>query len=329
MNLKRFGFSLGAIILTLWTTHFLVRMWIEYGNEFSRVRGLFTFEENVGVDKLQVPILREGSFPRIAVQQRSMSAAIDEAVSKLRIRDVKFGGKVVDISFAGTFLPNNRDFTNYLLLTIKEELVRGGARDVNFVYSNTHYSLGRSTVPEGVATEIDTAFMVAKQSQLSGKSTQKDATRKVKDRVEMILRVKEAGVDTTDLSIYNWLYYVWVATVIAIVTFAIGLAGFLLARTLWADRERVGGVIGTIFGFLLSLNIASWLFFIFPPNQPVYKIETVVALSYFAKLEDRIFAEDSRASVVVILDPTNMAGPTIYGIPRVVRPADGGLEPLP
>ena len=80
MNLKRFGFSLGAIILTLWSTHFLVRMWIEYGNQFSRVRGLFSFERNVGVDKLEVPILREGSFPRIAVQQRSMSAAIDEAV---------------------------------------------------------------------------------------------------------------------------------------------------------------------------------------------------------------------------------------------------------
>lgn len=322
MNMKRFGFLLGAVLLTLWTIHFLVRMWIEYGDEFSRVRGLFTFDPNVGVEKLEVPILREGSFPRIAVQQRSMSAAIDEAVSKLGIRDVDFGGKDVYVSFAGTFLPNNRDFTNYLLLTIKEELVRGGAGDVSFAYSNTHYSLVRSTVPEGQATEFDQAFMVAKQSNLPPDATPKDS-------IEMILRIKEAGVDTTDLSKYDWLYYVSIATVIALVTFGVGLAGFSLARTAWADRGPMGGVMGALFGFFLALYISLWLFFLYPPNQAVYEIETLVALSCFAKLEDRIFAEDSRASVKIILDPRSMTGPTVLGVPQIFLPAEGGLMPLP
>jgi hypothetical protein len=79
--------------------------------------------QGLGTSKLQIPILRQASFPRMAAQQRIMATAVDQAVAALRLSALPVQGEALEVQFAVIDLASNSEMANYQLLSVNQEWI--------------------------------------------------------------------------------------------------------------------------------------------------------------------------------------------------------------
>ena len=105
-----------------------------YKEDAERANSMLQGKNDIGIDRLEVPITRQASFPRIAIQQRSMAEATDQALAGLKLSELPVKGDQMNIQFAGIYLPSNSDLINYILIRVKQELQKAGAKTM-FIYT--------------------------------------------------------------------------------------------------------------------------------------------------------------------------------------------------
>ena len=166
---RTYIFGLGSAILLFCAAHSTYQLWLSYSDDMQRASQWVRGSHDLGASKLQTPILREASFPRIAVQQRSMAAAIDQAVQGLKLASLPLAGLPIGVQFAGVGLPSNSELSNYMLLHVKQELQRAGAQSVRIHYPTTTFKLGSQSVADGYQAELDNVLMPIRDAELAQK----------------------------------------------------------------------------------------------------------------------------------------------------------------
>ena len=147
----------------------------------------------------------------------------DEEVIKLRTE-------------AGVNLSSNSNMTNYLLLNIKQQLLKAKAQSVRIAYPKTTFRLAETATADGVADELDTVLMTVRDQELTQNSVDRDKTR------QLLLRVREAGVDTEDRSVYSQNFYMRVALLSGLFVFLVGAGLYLILERYWPGHGRRAGV---------------------------------------------------------------------------------------
>ena len=131
---RRYLLGLGAVLALFSAGYVSYQLWLIYSPDMNRAMAWLGGAHDLGTSKLKQPIIRQASFPKIAVQQRGLAAAVDEAVSGLQLDTLPVSGEAVEIQFAGVDLASNTAITNYLLLNVKEQLLKAQAQSVRFAY---------------------------------------------------------------------------------------------------------------------------------------------------------------------------------------------------
>ncbi|NBT74318.1 MAG: hypothetical protein EBT14_09105 [Betaproteobacteria bacterium] len=201
-----------GVATLLWAGH---QLRLEMQQDTQRAMQMLAGGRNVGANRLQVPMLRRASFPKVAQQQRSMAAAADQALGALDLSRLKFKGRNVILSFVGMMPSSNHDINNYIVFGVRQKLVAAGADNVLVSYPSTTYQLGQSQAEAGVVSELDNVLALVRDTQLSAGA--------VKGADPVFLKIKQAGVDTYDRSAFTPAFYIraFVVSMLAL----LGVAG--------------------------------------------------------------------------------------------------------
>lgn len=298
------------------------QLWLAYSPDMGRAMAWLGGAHDLGTSKLQQPVLREASFPRIAAQQRGMAAAVDEAVEGLELETLPVVGEDLEIQFAGVNLSSNSSMTNYLLLSVKQQLLKAKAGRVRIVYPKTTFKLAETATADGVADELDTVLMTVRDQELNQLPA---------DRVnvkQLLLRVREAGVDTEDRSIYSDGFYSRVAVWSCIGVFIVGSIAFVLINRRWPGHGRRTAIVATVLALGAGWNLVMWLFVTLRPNLQRFNVVSRVDLTAFTLLAGGIHERSAQGKHEILLGFNGPNDPMTLGVPTVMTPMEGGYIPL-
>ena len=319
---KRYLTVLGVALALLTGGYASYQLWLTYSPDMGRAMSWLGGAQNLGTSKLQHPILREASFPRIAAQQRGMAAAVDEAVDGLKLETLPTAGEDLEIQFAGVNLSSNSVMTNYLLLNVKQQLLKAKAQSVRIVYPKTTFRLAEAGTVDGVPAELDTVLMPIRDQELAPRAG--DA---IKAR-QLLLRVREAGVDTENRSIYSEGFYSRVAFGSCLGIFIIGGVVFVLVNRRWPGHGRRTTLIASVVALVAGWNLVMWFFVTMKPNLRRFNVVSRVDLTAFILLPDGIHERSAQGEHEVLLGANGIDQPELLGVPKVVAPIEGGYVPL-
>lgn len=320
---RRYLIVLGATLALIGAGHASAQLWLNYGPDVGRALDWLSGKQELGVAHLQHPIVRQASFPKVAAQQRGLAAAVDQAVEGLQLETLPLEGEALQIQFAGVDLASHGVMTNYLLLSIKQQLLQTKAQKVHISYPTTSIRLAETSVPDGVASELDQVLMPVKEQEISGD---------IAGLKQVLLRVREAGVDTEDLSIYSTDFYIRVTVWSCLGIFVIGSVAFVLLNRRWPERQLSSVVIATTLALVFGWNLLMFLFTTLRPNQLRINVISRVDLTAFVRTDQGVYERSSqgRHEVVVAGDVANSQplDPVLLGAPKVMSPAEGGFVQL-
>lgn len=321
---RRYLIGLGAVLALIGAGQASAQLWLNYGPDLNRALAWVRGAQELGVSHLQHPVLRQASFPKVAAQQRGIAAAVDQAVAELELQTLPLAGESVEVQFAGIDLAANGLMTNYLLLNVKQQLLKAKAKQVRITYPTTTFRLAETSVPDGVASELDQVLMPVREQTL----TARDSTAER----QLLLRVREAGVDTEDLSIYSPDFYIRVTLWTGFGIFVVGGCAFVLLNRRWPSAERRSVVIATVLALAFGWNLLMWLFITLRPNQLRLNVMSRVDLTAFVQLGDDGIERRGvgRHEVVVAgrVASSQPLEPVLLGQPKVMSPMEGGFAPL-
>ncbi|WP_115120917.1 hypothetical protein [Synechococcus sp. UW105] len=320
---RRYLLGLGATLTLIAGGYFSYQLWLSYSPDWNRAIAWIGGAQDLGTTKLQQPILRQASFPKIAAQQRGMAAAADQAVKGLQIETLPLAGESLEIHFAGIDLPSNSSITNYLLLNIKQELLKAKANYVKIVYPKATYRLAETATTDGVPSELDTVLMTVRDQELFA-NTKNNAA----DTNQLIIRIREAGVDTEDRSIYSQDFYSRVAFSSCLAIFVVGAGGFVLVNRRWPGHGRRTAALATLLAIAAGWNLVMWLFVTLRPNQKRFNVVSRVDLTAFIRLADENHDRSGQGRHEVLLGVDRFNKPSVLGRPTVLSPMEGGFVPL-
>ena len=319
---RRYLTVLGVALALISGGYFSYQLWLTYSPDMGRAMAWLGGAQDLGTSKLQQPVLREASFPKIAAQQRGMAAAVDQAVKGLELETLPAAGESLEIQFAGVNLSSNSNMTNYLLLNIKQQLLKAKAQSVRIAYPKTTFKLAETATTDGVANELDTVLMTVRDQELTQNSVDRDKTR------QLLLRVREAGVDTEDRSIYSEDFYSRVAIWSCLGIFTIGSIAFVIINRRWPGHGRRTAIVATVLALAAGWNLVMWLFVTLRPNLQRYNVISRVDLSAFILLPDGIHERRAKGKHEVLLGANGFNQPKTLGRPTVMSPMEGGYMPL-
>ena len=324
---RRYGLALGAALLFVGAGYASYQLWLGYSPDFGRAIAWLGGKQDLGTSRLQRPILRQGSFPKIASQQRGLASAVDEAVEGLNLDDLPVKNQLLRIQFAGVDLPSNNALANYLLLRLKAKLLEGQASAVRVAYPKTTFRLAESAVTNGVPLELDAALMSTADQELVSLSEKERGVWR-----ELLVAVREAGVDTEDRSIYSLDFYARVALVACLSVFAIGVIAYAVLNRRWPDRSRLNALVATVLAVLGGWNVVMYLFAVLRPNMQRFNVVSRVDLVASVRLGDQFYQRRAKGlhEVLVGVDLVQYLPdqPTLLGRPKILAPMEGGYAPL-
>lgn len=224
------------------------------------------------------------------------------------------------MQFAGIDLASNSEMANYLLLSVKQELQKTNASRVTISYPKTTFKPGTSTTPDGMTGELDAVLMPTKDTELVDRSPG-DATA----WKQVLLRVREAGVDTEDRSIYSQDFYIRVALWSCVLIFVVGAVSFIWIERLWPGKSKHSGTFATLLALAVDWNVVMTMFIMLRPNQKRYNVITRVDLSAFVKLRNGIHQASGQGRHEVLLGVDRFNQPAVLGGPKVMAPSEGGV----
>lgn len=318
---RNYVFGLATVLLLFCGGYVSFQLWLNYSADLKRAVAWLGGAQDLGASKLQKPILREASFPRIAVQQRAMSAAIDEAVKELDLASLPLAGQSVAVQFAGVGLPSNSELTNYLLLQVKQELQRADAQKVVIRYPETTFKLGSTTARDGYAAELDNVIMPIRDSELVNDQYAADFST-------LLLRIREAGVDTEDRSIYSQNFYIRVAFFASTLIFIVGALAFLVIDRRWPGNSRRTGAISSLLALAFGWNVVMFMFITLRPDQKQFSVINRVDLRAFVRLGDIAYDLSGQGVNEKLLGVDQWDQPAVLGSPKVMAPSEAGLYQL-
>ena len=318
---RNYVFGLATVLLLFCGGYVSFQLWLNYSADLKRAVAWLGGAQDLGTSKLQKPILREASFPRIAVQQRSMSAAIDQAVKGLDLASLPLAGQSVAVQFAGVGLPSNSELANYLLLQVKQELQRAQAERVLIRYPETTFRLGSSTATDGYAAELDNVIMPIRDSELVNAEYAADFST-------LLLRIREAGVDTEDRSIYSQDFYIRVALFASGLIFIVGVLAFLVIDRRWPGNSRRTGVISSLLALAFGWNTVMFMFISLRPDQKRFNVINRVDLRAFVRLGDVAYDLSVQGRHEKLLGVDQYNQPAVLGSPKVMAPSEAGVYQL-
>ena len=315
---RTYIFGLGSVILLFCAAHSTYQLWLSYSDDMQRASQWVRGSHDLGASKLQTPILREASFPRIAVQQRSMAAAIDQAVQGLKLASLPLAGLPIGVQFAGVGLPSNSELSNYMLLHVKQELQRAGAQSVRVHYPTTTFKLGSQSVADGYQAELDNVLMPIRDAELAQGGIAEQSPM-------LLLQVREAGVDTEDRSVYSQNFYMRVALLSGLFVFVVGAGLYLVLERYWPGHGRRAGVISTLIALAAGWNVVMLMFINLPPDQRRFNVVHRVDLKAFLQLNDLAYDLRSQGQEQLLLGVPLLDQPQVLGMPKVMAPGEGGV----
>ena len=317
---RNYLIGLGAGLALFSAGYVSFQLWLNYSADMQRAMAWLGGAQDLGTSKLQIPILRQASFPRIAAQQRSMATAVDQAVAALKLSALPVQGEPLEVQFAGIDLASNSEMANYLLLSVKQELQKTNASRVTISYPKTTFKLGTSTTPDGMAGELDAVLMPSRDMELVDRSPGDPTAWR-----QVLLRVREAGVDTEDRSIYSQDFYIRVALWSCVLIFVVGAVSFIWIERLWPGKSRRSGTLATLIALAVGWNVVMTMFIMLRPNQKRYNVITRVDLSAFVKLRNGIHLASGQGRHEVLLGVDRFNQPAVLGGPKVMAPSEGGV----
>jgi len=319
---RRYLVVLGIALALVTGGYASYQLWLSYSPDWARAVEWLGGAQDLGTSKLQQPVLREASFPRIAAQQRGMAAAVDEAVKGLELETLPVAGEDLELQFAGVNLSSNSSMTNYLLLNIKQQLLKAKAERVRIVYPKTTFKLAETATADGVADELDTVLMTVRDQELNQLPADRPNAK------QFLLRVREAGVDTEDRSIYSEDFYSRVAVGSCIGIFIVGSILFVAINRRWPGHGRRTAIIATLLALGAGWNLMMWFFVTLRPNLQRFNVITRVDLSAFTVLADGVYERSAQGTHEVLLGANGFDQPMPLGAPTVMAPIEGGYMPL-
>ena len=317
---RHYLIGLGATLALFSAGYVSYQLWLNYSADMQRAMAWLRGAQDLGTEKLQIPILRQASFPRIAVQQRSMAIAVDQAVSALKLAELPAQGESLEIQFAGIDLASNSEMANYLLLAVKQELQKAGAARVVIAYPKTTFKLGSTATPDGYADELDSVLMAKRDTELVNRERQDEANWR-----QVLLRVREAGVDTEDRSIYSQDFYMRVALWACGLIFAVGAISFVMLNRRWPGRGGRSAAMATALALAVGWNVVMTMFIVLRPNQKRYNVINRVDLNAFVMLKTGPYQANGQGRHQVLLGVDRFNQPAVLGAPKVMAPGEGGV----
>ena len=303
-----------AIFGLVWANR---QLFLEFQADSVRAVRMLRGEQNVGSNRLQVPMLREGSFPKVAVQQRSMAKAADVAVAAIDLGSFDFQEKNLSLSFAGMMPASNNDIGNYILFSLQQRLIGAGASGVDIVYPVSTYRLGGDQTTSGFANELDNVAMLTRDTQL--------ATLSTVAKILFFLKIREAGVDTFDRSIYTPSFYVWAVTASLVVLLLVSVTTYVLIERRWPELKRVDAIVSTALGIAAGFNLLIWIIYSSPPNLSRFQVNSRISLSLSAMVNETLRVSDSSAVDSVMVGGSLIDTPMAMGTEKVFAPSEGGV----
>ena len=317
------GVAICAGVATLlWAGH---QLRLEMQQDTQRAMQMLAGGRNVGANRLQVPMLRRASFPKVAQQQRSMAAAADQALGALDVSKLKFKGQNVILSFVGMMPSSNHDINNYIVFGVRQKLVAAGAGNVLVSYPSTTYQLGQSQPEAGVVSELDNVLALARDTQLSAGA--------VKGADPVFLKIKQAGVDTYDRSAFTPTFYIRAFLLSMLALLGVAALSYALIERRWPQRRRLNAVVSTGIALLSGLNLLIWIFYSANPNLPSFKVVSAVSLSLAAFVDGQLREIQASGSDAIVVGGPQVDDPAPIGGVQIYAPAEGGvvriIPPLP
>ncbi len=142
---------------------------------------------------------------------------------------------------------------------------------------------------------------------------------------QVLLKVREAGVDTEDRSIYSQDFYIRVALWSCVWIFMIGAVSFVRIERIGPGKARRSGILATLMALAVGWNMVMAMFILLRPNQKRYNVITRVDLSSFVKLRNGIYPASGQGRHEVLLGVDRFNQPAVLGSPKVMAPSEGGL----
>ena len=303
-----------AIFGLIWANR---QLFFEFQADSVRAARMIRGEQNVGSSRLQVPMLREGSFPKVAVQQRSMSKAADAAVAAIDLSSFDLKNKNFSLSFAGMMPTSNHDVGNYILFSLQQKLIAAGATGVDIVYPVSTYRLGSDQATPGFANELDNVAMLTRDTQLVALSPNVENP--------IFLKIREAGVDTFDRSIYTPSFYIRAVTASLVILLLVSIASYILIERRWPELKRVDAIASTFLGMAAGFNLLIWMIYSFPPNLSRFQVDSRISLSLSAMVNETLQVSDASAVDSVMVGGSQLDAPSALGTDKVFAPSEGGV----
>jgi hypothetical protein len=293
------------------------QLFLEFQADSVRAAKMLRGEENVGSSRLQVPMLREGSFPKVAVQQRSMAKAADAAVAAIDLASFDLKNKNLSLSFAGMMPTSNNDVGNYILFSLQQKLIAAGATGVDIVYPVSTYRLGSDQATPGFANELDNVAMLTRDTQLVALSP------KVENPI--FLKIREAGVDTFDRSIYTPSFYIWAVVSSLVILLVVSITSYVLIERRWPGLRRLDAIVSTALGMAAGFNFLIWIIYSSPPNLSRFQVDSRISLSLSSMVNETFQVSDASAVDSVLVGGNQLDTPSALGTDKVFAPSEGGV----
>jgi hypothetical protein len=310
--------AVAAAAGVVWGSH---QLWMEMQGDSVRALKMISGQRNVGSNRLQVPMLREGSFPKVAVQQRSLAKAADGAVAALDLAALKLKGQPLQLSFAGMLPSSDHDVNNYILFALREKLLGAGAASVKITYPVSTYRVGSDLTSTGFGNELDNVFMLTRDTRL------KDAPA-AGAGVPVFLRIRQAGVDTYDRSIFTAWFYVWSFGVSLAAVVGVAALCYVLIERRWPEAAAANRAISTVVGLAAGFNLLMWIFYSSTPNLLRYQIVSQVSLSLASLVNGAVLTSEGSASDSVTVGGPQLDAPEPLGGDQIFAPTEGGVYPV-
>ena len=293
------------------------QLYLEYQADSVRAAKMLRGEENVGSNRLQVPMLREGSFPKVAVQQRSMAKAADAAVAAIDLNTFDLEKKNLSLSFVGMMPTSNNDVGNYILFSLRQKLIAAGASGVDIVYPVSTFRLSADQATPGYPKELDNVAMLTRDTQLLALSA--------KAENPVFLKIREAGVDTFDRSIYTPWFYIWAVGVSLVMLLVISVTSYVLMERRWPEMKRIDVVVSTALGMIAGFNLLVWILYSSSPNLSRYQIDSRVSLSLSLMVNETLQVSDASAVDSIMVGGPMLDTPSGLGTDKIFAPSEGGV----
>jgi len=142
---------------------------------------------------------------------------------------------------------------------------------------------------------------------------------------QVLLRVREAGVDTEDRSIYSQDFYMRVALWACGLIFAVGAISFVMLNRRWPGRGGRSAAMATALALAVGWNVVMTMFIVLRPNQKRYNVINRVDLNAFVMLKTGPYQANGQGRHQVLLGVDRFNQPAVLGAPKVMAPGEGGV----